>query len=338
MKSVGPLFHTRACSGFLETRSKINPHPAMKTFHLFFAIPLLSLAGSVLAGVEVAPGSAPAGVAHEGKSPVTSEDNNSLWLVSAETSYTTRSNFRDQRLGSGDSLYGDYSVDRRFPVTGKWYLRLGGEYERFDFGGSQNGLPNHLQALYAHLAFEYVVHDHAGAGVEIDPGFYYQNRISGDAFDIPWKIFVSFPLKKDKVFGVIGFGGRLYQDPVVAPGGGIIWLINDKLRLEGVVPKPALVYNPGDHWEFRALAEIIYESFRTDDVPLFASKIHLQNAVVQYSEYRGGGQVSYSGFKPFEIIAGAGYSFDRLFDFYRAGARERVGGGAYFKLGIGAKF
>src|SRR5205807_5886377 len=126
------------------------------------------------------------------------------------------------RFGSGDSLDGDYSVDRRFLISGKSYFRLGGEYERFDFGGANNGLPNHLQAVYAHLAYEYVVHDRAGAGVEINPGFYFQNRITGDAFNIPWKIFVSFPLKKDKVYGVLGVGGSLYQDPIVAGGGGII--------------------------------------------------------------------------------------------------------------------
>ena len=38
-----------------------------------------------------------------------------------------------------------------------------------------------------------------------------------------------FPLKKDKIFGVIGLGGALYQDPIVAPGGGLIWLFTDGL-------------------------------------------------------------------------------------------------------------
>ena len=301
--------------------------PAMKTSRLFFATALFTLTGSVLAGVPTA-----------GKSPVTPEDETSLWLFSAESTYTTRSKFRDSRFGRGDSLDSDYSVDRRFPVSGKSYFRLGGEYERFDFGGTNNGQPNHLQAMYAHLAYEYVVHDHAAAGVEIDPGFYFQNRISGDAFDIPWRIFVTFPLKKDRVYGVIGVGGSLYQDPVVVGGGGIIWLINDKLRLEAVAPKPALVYNPSDKWEFRLLGEAVYESFRTDSVRNAASSIHLQNAVVQYSEYRSGVQVSYSGFKPFEILAGAGYTFERSFDFFRAEQRESAGGAPYFKLGISAKF
>src|SRR5207244_2179513 len=137
-------------------------------------------------------------------------------------------------------------------------------------------------------------------------------------FDIPWKIWVSFPLVKDKIYGVIGVGGALYQDPIVAPGGGIIWLFNDKWRLEGVVPKPALVYTPSDDWELRLLANLLYGDFRTDDVVTPDRKLRLHNAIVQYSEIQMGVQVSYSGFKHFEIIAGTGYTFQREFDFYRA--------------------
>ena len=49
-------------------------------------------------------------------------------------------------------------------------FRAGVEYERYDFGGSDNGLPDHLQALYGHLALEYDVKDTAGISVEADPG------------------------------------------------------------------------------------------------------------------------------------------------------------------------
>ena len=270
----------------------------------------------------------------------TPADENSHDLFSTETLYTFRSDFRDdnEKLGHGDSLYDDISYDHRFLITGKWYLRLGAEYERFDFGGTDNGLPDHLQAAYAHLAYEYVVHDHAGASIELDPGVYFQDHVSGDAFDIPWKIFVSFPLKKDKIFGVIGLGGGLFQHPIVAPGGGLIWLFSDKLRLEGVFPKPALVYEPNDDWQFRIQANLFYESFRTDDVFTTQKKIQLQNAVVQYNEDRIGVQAKYGGIKPFRIIVGAGYTFLREFDFFRADRRAKLDPAPYVQLSLEAKF
>src|SRR5689334_9538437 len=164
----------------------------MRNKRLFFVSVLLGVATSLFAGAptyEVQPSSTPA-------------DENHRELFDYELDYTGNSSFFDDhgKFGNGDSLYNDVSYAHRFLITGKWYFRAGVEYERFDFNGTDNGLPDHLQALYGHFALEYVVHDFPGAGVEIDPGEYFQNHMSGDGFDIPWKIFVTFPLKKDKIF------------------------------------------------------------------------------------------------------------------------------------------
>ncbi|PYL65172.1 MAG: hypothetical protein DMF25_04535 [Verrucomicrobia bacterium] len=155
---------------------------------------------------------------------------------------------------------------------------------------------------------------------------------------MPWKVFVSFPLKKDKIFGVIGVGGAINQSPIVGPGGGIIWLFNDHLRLEGVFPKPALVYNPNDNWEFRLFGNIYYESFRTEDVITPERKLQVHNAWVQYSEDRAGLQASYSGLKPFEITLGGGVTVRRDFDFFRAEASAKTKPAPFVKFEIVAKF
>ena len=297
---------------------------------------ILVLVASLFLGASA---SVMAGTATFGAQPgPTPEDENSRDLFSYETTYTFRSDFKESKLGNGDSLYDDFSYDHRFLITGKWYFRTGVEYERYDFGGTDNGLPDHLQAAYAHLALEYVVKDYAGASIEIDPGVYFQDNVTGDAFDIPWKIFVTFPLKKDKIFAVVALGGGIYQDPVVAPGGGIIWLISDKLRLQGVFPRPALVYQPNDDWEFRITGELNYTSFRTDDVITTERKLQLHNAVVQYSEDRAGAQVAYSGFKPLKIIAGAGVTITRDFDFFRANQSKRTDPAPYVRIAAEAKF
>ena len=300
----------------------------MKKIPVLVASLFLSASASVMAGTatfEAQPGPTP-------------EEENSRDLFSYETTYTFQSDFKESKLGRGDSLYDDFSYDHRFLITGKWYFRAGVEYERYDFGGSDNGLPDHLQAAYGHLALEYVVKDHAGAGIELEPGAYFQNRITGDAFDIPWRMFVSFPLKKDKIFAVVALGGGIYQDPIVAPGGGIIWLISDKLRLQGVFPRPALVYQPNDDWDFRLTGELNATSFRTDDVLTTERKLQLHNAIVQYSEYRAGVQASYSGFKPFKIIAGAGVTIRRNFDFFRADESRRTDPAPYVRIAAEAKF
>jgi hypothetical protein len=266
-------------------------------------------------------------------------DQNSHDIFSYETTYTFSSDFKESKLGSGDSLYDDFSFDHRFLITGKWYLRLGVEYERYDFNGTDNGLPDHLQAAYGHIAFEYVVKDFPGVGIEFDPGVYFQDHVSSNAFDIPIRAFVSIPLKKDKIFAVVGLGWSLFQDPPVAPGGGIIWVFNDKLRLQAVFPKPALIYEPNDDWQFKLLGELNYLGVRTDDVVSHTEqKLDLHNAVLQYSEYRAGVQVGYSGIKHLKLSAGAGCTVERDYDFFRAHQSKRVDPAPYVRIAAEVRF
>jgi len=265
-------------------------------------------------------------------------DENSHDLFYYETTYTFASDFKESKLGHGDSLYNDFSYDHRFLITGKWYFRAGVEYDRYDFGGTDNGLPDHLQTASAHLALEYVVKDFAGISIELDPGVYFQDNVTWDAFDIPAKAYVTFPLKKDKIFAVVALGGSIYQDPPVAPGGGIIWIFSDKLRLQGVFPRPALIYQPNDDWEFRITGELNYTSFRTDDVLTTERKLQLHNAVVQYSEDRAGVQIAYSGLKPLKLIVGAGVTVERDFDFFRANQSKRTDPAPYIRVAAQAKF
>lgn len=268
----------------------------------------------------------------------TPADENSRNLFYYETTYTFQSDFKESKLGHGDSLYDNFSYDHRFLISGKLYFRAGIEYERYDFGGSDNGLPDKLQGLYGHLALEYVVKDFPGAAIELDPGVYFQDHIGSDNFDVPGRAFVSFPLIKGKVFGTVGLGWGQFQDPVVAPGGGITWLINDKLRLQAVFPKPALVYQPNDDWDIRAIGELNYLGARTDEVHTTERKLQEDNAVVQYSEYRAGLQVGYSGLKPFKIIAGAGVTIQRNFDFFRVDQSKKTDPAPYIRIAAEAKF
>ena len=302
----------------------------MKNIRLFFVSLFLAAGVSAIAGPPT----------YEALPSPTPADENHRDLFDYEMDYTFSSSFYDVHgdFGHGDSLYNDISYSHRFLITGKWYFRAGVEYERFDFGGTDNGLPDHLQTVHALLAVEYVVHDHAGAGIEIDPGPYFQSDAKWNTFDIPWKAWVTFPLKKDKIFAVIGVGGAINSNPVVAPGGGIIWLFNDHLRLEGVFPKPALVYNPSDDWEFRLFGNLFYESFRTEDVITPERKLQVHDAWVQYSEDKAGVQATYSGLKPFDISLGGGVTVRRDFDFFRAEASARTRPAPFVKFEIEAKF
>jgi hypothetical protein len=304
----------------------------MKRLSLALTVLSIGLASAIFAGT--------GGPELQRASSDQDENKNSTEIFNYETTYTGSSDFQDYRgkFGSGDSVYNDFSYLHRFHITGNWYLRAGVEYERFDFGGTDNGLPDHLQTIHALLGYEYIVHDHAAAGIRIEPGPYFENDVTGDSIDAPWKVWVTFPLKKDKIFAVIGAGGAINSNPIAAPGGGIIWLFTDHLRLEGVFPKPALVYSPNDDWEFRLAGNLFYESYRTDDITTPARKLRVDRPVVQYSEDRAGLQVTYSHFKPFDLTLDVGCTFRRDFDFFRAEASVKTDPAPYVRLAVGAKF
>ena len=106
-------------------------------------------------------------------------------------------------------------------------------------------------------------------------------------------------------------------------------MFSDKLRLQAVFPKPALIYEPNDDWQFKLLGELNYLGVRTDDVVSHTEhKLDLHDAVLQYSEYRAGVQVGYSGIKHLKLSVGAGCTVERDFDFFRAHQAKQSRSGA----------
>jgi hypothetical protein len=259
-------------------------------------------------------------------------------LLRAESTFTSTGSYRDKSFGHSDSSDVDITYSHRFHLQDNWYLRAGAEYERFGFGGTANGLPSQLQSVSASLALQYMVRNHVAMGVEIHPGFYFQNNIRSDSFDIPWRIYTGLPIVDRKFYIVIGAAGAMNQHPPVLPVGGFVWIWTDKLRLEAVVPKPAIVYEPNKQWEFRLGGEIAGGDYRTDNLLIGNTNVRLNNAIVQYVEYRTGVKAAYTGFKHVELSVGAGYSLGRQMNFYRVGFQANTDGGAYGQLACAIKF
>ncbi len=188
------------------------------------------------------------------------------------------------------------------------------------------------------LALEYVQNDYVGATLKIEPGFFYENDVHGNAFDIPWEGYFTLKLRDDHVFGVLGASGAQYYSVPVIPVVGVIWIIDDakKFRVEAVFPRPAVVYNMSEDWEFRVLGEIKGGGYRTDRQSIAPAK--LSNAVVEYYEYRVGGQVTFSKWKPFDLVLNAGYALERTFDYFRADRVYKAEPAPYVRLELDAEF
>src|SRR5437764_14924627 len=120
----------------------------MKNLRLFFISLLLIAVTPVIAGTAT----------YEAQPSPTPADENHRELFDYELNYTGNSSFFDDhgKFGNGDSLYNEFRYAHRFLITWKWSFRSGVEYERFDFNGTNTGLPEYLNPLKVLSGFESV--------------------------------------------------------------------------------------------------------------------------------------------------------------------------------------
>lgn len=267
-------------------------------------------------------------------------------LFDIDSSYVFESDFdsNSRPNAKGDAYSGSVQFGYRIPLgncwpnekCGEWNLRLGAHYARHDFDNSGGlPLPNHIQTLAGVIALEYVVNNEVGIILETRPGVYFEDDIAGRNFDSPTFLAFAFPLSPNFI-GVVGatYGGfRTYP---VLPGIGFKWTINDKLTLSCIFPKATLDYKFSDACGMYIGGEYVGDAVRVDKAQ--GRPGNLDHAVLQYSEYRAGAGVRFKlGALSGEI--GAGYAFQRSFNYHRAErAWETEEGAPYIKAELHAEF
>jgi hypothetical protein len=236
---------------------------------------------------------------------------------------------QDMKRGSGnlEVEHNNFQIDHRFPINlidwpnvqnGQWFLRVGADYERFDFSiHNETRLPDTLQSIAGDLALEYRVNGKIAFLAETRPGVYFQQKINSGSFDSPTNIAAVIPLfGGDKVYVIGGVTiSGLSRYPVL-PIGGILWHINDKWDLRGYLPNPRLVYSVSNNVEVYTGAELVGGAYKTDNRSI--TPVKLSGAVVTYDEVRAGAGVTWTA-KPVTFDFGAGYTVQSEFDYSRAG-------------------
>ncbi len=225
----------------------------------------------------------------------------------------------------------DVELTHRIPLSGNWYLKLGIEWNRYDFGNNRSLAPNTLSSYAGVIALEYWVGKNMGFFIESKPGLYVAHDIRYDAFDAPTNIVLAYPVVQDKFYLIGGVTMSLLREYPVLPIAGVLWHINEKWDLRAYLPEPKLVYKISDDWEIWGGGEIYGGSFRNDSRTDEGAK-NLNHTPVEYYELRAGGGVHYFGWKWMEVEFTAGYAFARKFDFYRPDIIQETQGAPYIRL------
>ena len=126
----------------------------------------------------------------------------------------------------------------------------------------------------------------------------------------------------------------------VVPLVGVVWVINDQLKLMAVPPEPRLVYSPNDKLDLWVGGEIRGGSFRTDrnDHLVGPHIAKLSGTQVDYYDYRAGVGLTYDLCENVSVDFGGGYAIQRSFNFHRAGEYYRTDPAPYLRVEFKAKF
>ncbi|SRR5581483_9761309 len=263
-----------------------------------------------------------------------------LNIVRLEVTQTFQSDFKHHR-GDDPNQQGnnntntwnyEFEASRRVRLTGNWYLRLGIDVARWDFGDNRSLAPNTLNADAALIALEYFTDEgERGFFIESRPGVYFAHDFARGAFDMPTNLALAYPLVPGKFYLIGGVTVGLLREYPVLPLAGVLWHIDSKWDLRAYLPEPKLVYKASDTLEIWGGGEIAGGAFRNDSRSDEAGK-RLSGTPVEYYEIRAGAGVNWLPRENFSIDFAAGWTFVRKFDFYRADVTQETQGAPYVKL------
>lgn len=260
-----------------------------------------------------------------------------------EINQTFQSNFKNghgydaAHKNNNNTNTWSYKVEaaRRIPLTHNedWFLRIGVEADRYDFGDNRSITPNTLQSYAAEIGVEYFRGGQLGFFATTKPGVYFSHELRGNDFDSPTVIALAYPIVDGKFYVIGGIYASILSEYPVLPVGGFLWHISEKWDLQAYTPRPRLVYKATDRLQLWGGGDIIGGSFVTDrnDHP------KVSGTTVDYYELRAGVGFNYKWNKV-NIEFGGGYALVRKWDFYRADIYTATQPAPYITLRVSTEF
>jgi hypothetical protein len=227
------------------------------------------------------------------------------------------------------------------PMTPVGILRLGGEYELYDFSIAKGGqLPSRMQSIAAVVGLDTKLSDEILIRFEAKPGYYSTDTFDSEDFDIPFLLGGTYLYSSTLQF-VLGVGVDYESKYPVLPGGGIRWKFAPQWVLNAVLPQPRLEYELNSNLLLYAGGEFRAKNARTDNEVIgdASEPGNLRGTIVSYLELRTGAGVAWKINDNCKISAEAGYLPYREFEYHRTIIRYKSDGGApYGTLALHCSF
>jgi hypothetical protein len=232
--------------------------------------------------------------------------------------------------------FDEHDINFRFVSTPRMslgILRLGVEWEHFSFGfPSHTPLPNTFQSANLILGIDTQFSDSILMRFEVQPGFYGTNNADVNQINVPFIAGGSY-IYNPNIQIIAGVSIDVERDYPVIPAAGIRWKVSRQWVINAVMPTPRIEYEATKNVALYVGANIKQTNFRMErDFGATHGIKSLNNAVLSYSEVRGGVGVDWKLSSFATLSAEAGYQPYRNFDFYRADIRFHEDGSAPYGM------
>ena len=263
--------------------------------------------------------------------PVPAAKNSVEFHFRTTVDYVGSGDFRFKSAGDQDAFHASAVIGFSIPQNQSIYYTLDGFYDRYDFGTSLAPVPTTLTKIGADIAIEYRAEGDVAFALIASPGFY-GSEVDTDSFNVPITAYGSYRLSPNLVLvaGVRYNEWSMYQ---LLPSGGLIWTVNDRWKVRGIVTAPKVEYTPNQNITFSVGGELTGGTYVTSK-----NEQNFPDKHLDYYDIRAGAGVTYRGWKPLDVNLSAGWSFERNFRYDDIDVEYRVKGAPYIALSARAIF
>ncbi len=246
--------------------------------------------------------------------------------------HTAETGFRDDRDERQRGHLFEVRTDYRVPLRENLLARAGLQYQRYAFSSTDRPLPENLQRVGVPVTLTFLRDRRPLFIVTVTPSVGFEDRVTTRSANVSLLAFRSFTLTETLSAQLALFGSTSAKYPVL-PGAGLVWNFSETGTLRLTPPRPEIVFDPRDRWEFALGASLHGGTFRVsekDGVP--------ENSRLNLTEYRAGARVSHRLTDTLTAGLTAGWMIKRKFDHDRIGVVHRSRGAPYAGLSVDASF
>lgn len=241
-----------------------------------------------------------------------------LFQMNMDGGYTASGKAKFLGTNSGDSGAANLSaaVVASLPLNEEWIIPLGLMSQNIWLDSVPGvPVPDQIHTLSFNAGLGHRLNDDWMIRGTLNPTLYKFNNVGGNDIGLSGGVNAMWRYN-DSLMLMFGLMVAPDSDLPVMPMVGANWRINQQWDLRLLFPQPRLVFQPNEHWNFHAGANLVGATFHSSDtLGTSIGRPQYNDALATYRDIRLGAGFAYSVSKAMRIEVEGGYSVSRQINY-----------------------